>query len=171
MSTSLTLAPTLTVEQLEQRYRACRDIVERTRWHALWLFARGLAVAQIEASIGLSDWSIRKVIHRFNEQGAAGVADQRHRNRGAPRLLSAAQQEELRGLMGGPAPDGGLWTGPKVARWMAAQLGRPVHDQQAWATLQQLGFTPLRPRPRHHQSDPQAQEDFKKGGLPPRSRP
>jgi transposase len=53
---------------------------------------------------------------------------------------------------------------------MAEQL-RPVHDQQAWATLQQLGFTPLRPRPRHPESDPQAAEDFKKGGLRARSRP
>ena len=27
---------------------------------------------------------------------------------------------------------GGLWTGPKVAQWMSAKLGRRVSPQLAW---------------------------------------
>src|SRR3954451_25103043 len=36
-----------------------------------------------------------------------------------------------------PAPpaDGGLWTGPKVATWMAARLGRQVRPQRGWDYL------------------------------------
>jgi hypothetical protein len=44
------LAPHLSVEELERRYRVTQDLVERSRWHFLWLLARGLT-AKVIASI------------------------------------------------------------------------------------------------------------------------
>ena len=34
--------------------------------------------------------------------------------------------------------------------------------RRAWSWMRRLGFAPLRPRPRHRQADPEAQEAFKK---------
>jgi transposase len=81
-------------------------------------------------------------------------------------LLDAAQQAQLQDALAGPAPDGGLWTGRQVARWMSQRLGRPVSPQRGWEWLRRLGFTPQRPRPRETRADPAAQEAFKRGGSP-----
>ena len=61
-------------------------------------------------------------------------------------------------------PDGGLWSGPKVALLLGEWLGHAVHNQQAWRIMVRLGFRPKRPRPRHPKADAEAQEAFKKGG-------
>jgi hypothetical protein len=69
---------------------------------------------------------------------------------------------ELDQALAGPAPDGGLSTGPKVARWMSDKLGRSVRAVRGWELLQQLGYCSYVPRPRHAKADPEAQERFKK---------
>jgi len=76
---------------------------------------------------------------------------------------SPAPQARLRRALGGPAPDGELWTGRKVAAWMAAELGRPVGEPRGWEWMVRLGFSPQRPRPKEARADPAAQEAFKKG--------
>ncbi|MCC3466298.1 MAG: helix-turn-helix domain-containing protein, partial [Microcoleus sp. PH2017_06_SFM_O_A] len=54
--------------------------------------------------------------------------------------LSPEQQEELRQALQGPAPDGGDWTGPKVARWIAEKTGSAhVWPQRGWDYLKRLG--------------------------------
>ena len=56
---------------------------------------------------------------------------------------------ELDAALRSPAPDGGLWTAPKVARWIEEHTGSPVHETTAWRALRRLGFSPQVPRPRH----------------------
>jgi transposase len=114
---------------------------------------------------------IQEVARRYRAGGPDAIGDRRHHNPGAPPLLAAAQQAQLRAALAGPAPDGGLWTCRHVAAWMSATLGRPVSPQRGWEWLCRLGFTPQRPRPRETRADAQAQEAFKKGGLPPPSPP
>jgi transposase len=72
----------------------------------------------------------------------------------APRMLSAAQQEELRAALAGRAPDGGKhWSCRAVADWMAAKLGRPVPVQHGWDYLQRLKHSQPALRPRHALAD------------------
>jgi transposase len=64
------------------------------------------------------------------------------------------------------APDGGLWTAPKVAAWVAEQTGQAVHETTAWRAMRRLGFTLQVPRPRHRRSASAAeQEAFKKSSA------
>lgn len=57
----------------------------------------------------------------------------------AQRMLSAAQQEELRQALAGPAPDGTKrWQTRDVGDRLAAKLGRPVATQRGWDYLQRL---------------------------------
>ena len=123
---------------------------------------RGPPTAQVATATGYSQPWIRTLAHRYNAGGPDALGDRRQSNPGASPLLSPPQQAELATLLEGPAPDGGIWTGPKVARWMADQLGRSVHPQRGWEVLQHLGFTLQRLRPRHTQADPEAQAAFKK---------
>src|SRR5215217_8677742 len=49
-----------------------------------------------------------------------------------------------------PPEDGGLWSGPKVAAWMARRLGlAKVHPQRGWEALKRIKWSVQAPRPRH----------------------
>ena len=68
----------LPVGKLRYKYRACRHPVEKPRWHALWLLARTdvpRTPAQVAAVVGLSDVTVRHVLHRWNASGPAGLTD------------------------------------------------------------------------------------------------
>lgn len=165
----MTLAPHLRVKELHQRYREAADPVARSQWQMLWLLAQGMPTAQVAAMTGYTVRWVQEVARRYRA-GPAAIGDRRHGHPGAAALLAEAQQEQLRAALGGPAPDGGLWTCRWVAAWMSAQLGRPVSAQRGWEWLRRLGYTPQQPRPRETRADPAAQEACKKGGLPPRWR-
>jgi transposase len=171
MARKLTLAPHLSVAELHQRYRAAEDPVARSHWQMLWLLADGWPTAEVARVTGYGVRWVQEIARRYRDGGPAAVADRRHANRGAAPLLDAAQQAWLQEVLGGPAPDGGLWTGRQVAAWMSAVLGRPISPQRGWEWLRRLGFTLHHPRPRATRADPAAQDAFKKGGLRPSSPP
>ena len=156
----------LSEDELETRYRRAKDPVVRSHWQIIWLLAQGLASAQVAAVTGYTVNWIRTMARRYNQQGPAGLEDRRHRNPGAVGLLSPAQRQALSAALEQPPPDGGIWTGPKAAAWMAATLGRRVHPQRGWEALRRLGWTSKVPRPRHVKADPLAQAAFKKTSRP-----
>jgi transposase len=166
MSRRRILVDHCTVAALEAHYRRARDPVARSQWQIIWLLARGEPTPAVVAATGYSAGWIATIVGRYNRDGAAGIGDQRHRNPGAQPLLSAAQQAALRAALATPAPDGGRWTGPKVAAWMAEALGHPVHAQRGWEYLRRLGMTPQVPRPAHTAADPAAQAAFKQTSPP-----
>jgi transposase len=171
MPRCLELGPHLASEELERRYRACRDPVERSHWQMLWLVAQGYRCPAVAALVGYSEDWVRTIVHRYNADGPDGVTDRRRTNPGQRPLLTPALREELRAALATAPPDGGLWTSPKVAAWMAERLGRPISKQRGWEALHRLGFTMHQPRPQATTADPAAQDAFKKGGLPPRGTP
>jgi transposase len=157
-----TLAPHLELDQLEQRYRQASDPVARSQWQILWLLAQGHSTKQVVQTTGYSETWIGTIAKRYNADGPDGVGDRRHANPGAASLLSDQHLAELDTLLDGPAPDGGLWTGPKIAKWMTDKLGHTVHAQRGWEVLQHLNYRSYVPRPRHAKADQAAQEEFQK---------
>lgn len=167
MPRRILVAPHLAAEELAARYRAARDPVERSQWQLLWLMAEGRPVQEVVAVTAYSPRWITRVVKRFNAGGAAAVGDQRRHNPGARPLLTADQQATLAlAVANEAAPDGGLWTGPQVARWMRAVLDRPIAAQRGHAYLQRLGFARKVPRPRHVQADAAAQAAFAASSRP-----
>jgi len=141
----------LTANQARAKYRACRRPVERTRWHAVWLLLRAdppRTPAQAAELVGLSAITVRDVLRRWNERGPAGLADLRKGN-GARAKLIDGQRAELFTALKKRHPDGGLWTGPKVARFVCDRWGVEVCPQTGWQWLRDLGFTLQVPRPSH----------------------
>jgi transposase len=165
----LTIPPHLALDELERRYRRAPDPVAGSQWQMVWLLSGGTPTAEVARVTGYSINWVREVAKRYREEGPAGIGDRRHGNPGAAPLLDAAQQEELRAALGGPAPHGDIWTCRGVAAWMSAVLGRPVSEQRGWEWMRRLGFTPQRPRLRETRADPAAQDACKKGGSTPPS--
>ena len=171
MGRRIQLTARLPVADLEQRYRGARDPVARSQWQIVWLLAQGHQAQQVARVTGYSAKWVGVLARRYSRAGPAALGDGRRQNPGAKRLLSPAQQAALAAALAGPAPDGGLWTGRQVARWMSEQLGQRVWPQRGWVYLRRLGYTPQRPRPRHAQADAADQAAFRKAsrGKSPRS--
>ena len=162
MPKRIQVAPHLSVDELGRRYRRANDPVERSHYHILWLIAGGQPAAEVARVTGYSPPWVRTVVRRYNQSGAAAVRDRRHQHPGGQFLLTPAQQTALAQALQGPAPDGGLWTGPKVAAWMAQQVQHPVHPQRGWDYLRRLDYRLQQPRPRHIKAQPEVQAAFKK---------
>jgi len=163
-----------TVEELEERFRASKDVVERSHCQVVWLLAKGHSTVEVAEIVALSPRWVNKLARRYEAEGVEALGDRRRGNAGARPLLSAEDLEALRERLKTPPEDGGLWSGPKVARWIALRLGLVhVHAPRGWETLKKIGWSIQAPRPRNPKAAaPEAQAAFKKSSArsSPRSR-
>lgn len=160
------LAPHLTTDELERRYRRAHEPHERSWWQILWLLAGGQTAKAIAESTGYSAYWIGQLAKRYNTDGPEAMRNrQHHPTHRRPTLLTSAQVEELREALAGPAPDGERWSGRVVAEWMSARIGRPVAYQRGWDYLQLLRARQQQPRPRHVAASTEEQEAFKGGSV------
>jgi transposase len=162
MAKRVTVITGLTAAELHERYRSTTDAVERTHWHILWLMKEGHTPNAIASMLGYTARWIRTIVSRYNREGEASILDHRRTLPGARPLLTFEQQQELDQVLSHPPPDDGIWSGPKVAAWMAEQLGRPVDPRRGWDYLQRLGRSSRVPRPQHEEADEASQAAFKK---------
>jgi transposase len=139
---------------LERRYKRARDPVERSHLQIVWLLSAGRRTEEVCEVTGYSPGWVRQVARRYNERGLEGLGDRRHRNPGARQraLLDEEGQAELKeALLSGPPPacvGGGMWSGAKVARWIAKRNGlEKVHAQRGFEYLRKVGMSPQVPRP------------------------
>lgn len=141
-----------TVDELEERVRAAKDAVERSHCQAIWLLAKGHTTTEVADVVALTPRWVRKLSERYEREGVASLGDRRRRNGSKP-LLKPDDLEALRERLRRPPDDGGLWTGPKVARWMAARLGLDhVHAPRGWEALKKLDWSLQEPRPKNPRS-------------------
>jgi len=164
----LTLRKHLTPKQIKQRYISCTDAVERSHWQAIFLLSRledPLTAEKAAAVIGCTPNWVRKLAHRYNKSGAEGLADGRKHNGNKP-MLKPAQQRRLKNVLVKRPPDGGLWNGPKVARWMNAELKTTVSAVTGWHYLKRLDLSLQVPRPRNGKAaSPKEEKAFKKNFM------
>src|SRR4051812_43626437 len=106
-------------EELEQLYRKADDPVERSQLQMIWLLSQGKKAYEVAEVTGYSSLWIGQIAKRYNAGGIAALGDGRHQNAGGRFLLTPHQQDELKTALSGPAPDSGLWSGSKVARWIS----------------------------------------------------
>src|SRR5215211_631220 len=111
--------------ELQRRYRAARDAAEARRWQALWLLSQKQPIGSVATIVGLHRNSVRALIKRYNAIGPAALSDARANNPGSRQAyLTAEQEDALRAALALPHPEGGLWNGARVARWIAERTGR-----------------------------------------------
>jgi transposase len=146
----LAIVPHPTPAEIARRYRACRRGVEKTHGQVLGLLTRPdrpLTPAQAAEHVGLTPSWVRTLLKRWNAQGPAGLADRRVGTHGGHPELATEPPIDLWAALQQPPPDGGLWTGPKVAADVRDRWGVVVCKQTGWGWLHELGFARQVPRP------------------------
>ena len=99
--------------------------------------------------VGLAYYAFHHFVYkRYKEGGPAALGDQRVHNGTKPTILTPEALAALKQRIRTPPDDGGLWTGPKIARWLAKFHGlKSVHDQRGWDALIAIGYSIQQPRP------------------------
>jgi len=147
------IKPHLSAAELEHRYETASEPIAKSHFHALWLLSRGYDIEETAQILSFSTRWVRSLIKRYNEGGPERLGDQRVHNGTEPTILTAAALEALKERIRTPPEDGGQWTGPKIARWLAQFHGlRSVHDQRGWDALVAIAYSIQRPRLRHPQA-------------------
>ncbi len=157
----------LTAGELRRAAVRCRNVAAARRMLALALVLEGSSRAAAARHAGMDRQTLGDWVHRYNEEGLAGLYDRRRSGR-RPRLTPEQTAELAAVVEQGPDPerDG-------VVRWRRTDLqvlikGRfevELHERSVGKLLHRLGFARLSVRPKHPLSDPQAQEAFKKTSL------
>ena len=153
------------------RRAACRasSVAASRRMLALALVLEGASRAEAAEAAGMDRQTLRDWVHRYNEQGLAGLTD-RHGEVGPKRLLSPEQEAEVaEWVRRGPdlAEHG-------VVRWRRADLARAIEtkfrivlaERSISTVLRRLGFRRLVVRPRHPGGDVAAQASFRTTSPP-----
>jgi transposase len=163
----------LPVEELEVRYRAARDVTEARHFQAIWLLAQGRTVLEVSEVLAFVPRWVEQLARRHNAFGPAALGDRRRHNGKAAGLLTKEVLAALAERVKTPPEDGGLWSGPKAAAWIAAHLGlAKVHAQRGWEALKRIGWSVQAPRPRHPRAaTPEQREALKRGSMRRSRRP
>jgi transposase len=157
----------LPVEELEARYRAARDATEARHFQAIWLLARGRTFLEAAEVLAFAPRWVEGLAARYNAFGPDALGDRRRRNGRTASLLTPALLAALAKRVRRPPEDGGLWTGRKVAAWMARRLGlAKVHPQRGWEALKRIEWSIQAPRPRNPRAaTPERRAAFKRGSA------
>ena len=161
------LAQYYSSEELKKKYLKSKDLVESRRWHLLWKISLGWTIKNSAIAVGLNYDYAQEIVRNYNKSGAKalknGHKNPKKRSRGKKPLLSKEQIEKLKQeLESLPSPEDGIWTGPKVARWIEKETGREkVWNQRGWDYLKKCRYSWQSPRPSHKKGDKLEQEIFK----------
>ena len=135
---------------------------EERRRQVIGLRQRGLTYGAIAEQVGLSRTGVFDVCQRFAAEGARGlVGKPRGRKPDEQRLLDAAQEAEVQGLVRRRTPDEvglpfALWSRAAVAMLIARRCGVELAVRTVGKYLARWGFTAQKPVRRAWEQDPAA---------------
>ena len=126
----------LSLEALEARFVTSRDARESRHVQTIWLLAKGHTVAEVSEMTAFGARWIEQLLARYNAEGPEALGDLRCGNGARATVLTPELLDKLRELLRAPPADGGVWTSPKVAAWMAGELDlERVALQRGWEAL------------------------------------
>lgn len=151
--------------ELYERYRAERTVEARKRLQALWRVRCGETETAAAAQAGIGRRTLTRWLSWYRSGGLDAVLSRvpGSGGRGVACRLSEAQQAELVRR----CAEGQFQSTPEVQAWVAEHWGVEYRYHGMYSVLARLKLHPKVPRPRADKADPQAQEDWKKGGSPP----
>jgi transposase len=135
---------------------------EERRRQVVGLRQRGLAYRAIAEQVGLSRTGVINICQRFAVEGAKGlVSKPRGRKPDEQRLLDAAQEAEVQGLIRRHTPDEldlpfALWSRAAVRALIARRCGVGLAVRTVGKYLARWGFTAQKPIRRAYEQDPAA---------------
>src|SRR3954471_23643601 len=142
----------------------CRDARAARRMLALALVLEGSSREEAARAAGMDRQTLRDWVHRYNEEGLAGLRD-RPRSGRRPRLTAGQEAELVTAVEQGPDPDRDgevRWRRVDLKALIEARFAVRLHERSVGKVLRRLGFTRLSVRPEHPKADAAAQAASKK---------
>jgi transposase len=150
--------------ELRREAGRCRDARAARRMLALALVLEGSSREEAARHAGMDRQTLRDWVHRYNEEGLAGLRDRPRPGR-RPRLTAAQEAELAAAVERGPDPerDGVVrWRRIDLRALIEARFAVRLHERSIGKVLRRLGFARLSVRPKHPKADEAAQAAFKK---------
>lgn len=148
--------------ELARRIGVEKNAKQRDRYRAAALAIDGREADAIAAALGRSRRFVQRWAYAYRDGGLDAI--KARKQPGARVRLSVQQQEHLRErLRAGPRPSDGVCTlrGRDVVEILKKEFNTPYSLNGVYDLLHRLGFSSLRPRPRHRKNDSAAMERFK----------
>lgn len=150
------------LEELIRLERSEKNAARSRRLRIVILALGGDTAPAIAMSLGLSRRICQRWVYRYNALGLEGLDDRRgHEPR---RSLTPEQEAQVcQRLEAGPTAEDHVCSlrGVDVQRMLATEFGVLRSLPGIYHLLHRLGYSYVRPRPRHRRADPPAQEQFK----------
>ena len=155
--------PHLPLEELKRLERVEKDADRARRMRIIILGIEGWTAPAVAMAVGLSRRICQRWVAKYNAEGLAGLDDRRGQEPGTP--LSAEQEEAFRErVAAGPTRQGPVCSlrGKDFQRILAEEFNLLRSLPAVYWLLHRLGYSYLRPRPRHRKADPEVIEAFKR---------
>lgn len=124
---------------------------------------RGTGMEEIAEFLRTTRQSVAKWIGNYKSDGLKGICDRPKGHR--VKRLSETQEKQIQDWLDhskSPSGEPYYWTVDKVKAAIEKQFGVVLSRSRVGYLIQEWGFRPKVPRPRHVESDREAQEAFKK---------
>jgi transposase len=151
----------LPLSELKRLERVEKDADRAKRLRIIILGQEGWTAPAVAMAVGLSRRICQRWVRRYNDEGLAGLDDQRGRASKPP--LTPEQQDQMRRrLDAGPTAEDEVCSlrGKDVQRILAQEFQLLRSLPAVYHLLHRLGYSCLRPRPRHRKADPDKQAEF-----------
>lgn len=135
------LVPHLTAEEVDDAIKIATDPVQERRLRAIRLLQEGRRAYEVASALERSRAWVTQTVRLYNQHGPEALCDGRHQNKGPPRRLDEDDLQHLQQALKQPPPEGGRWSGVKVARWVREELGKPLHKSRGVEYLKLLGYS------------------------------
>ena len=162
---------TLSISDAETMVLVLQDEIRRSqearydhRLHAILLVAQGVTCPDVASLLGDAPRTVQYWVHRFEQEGLAGIADADRPGR--PKKLTEHQFEQVGKALRSTPRDVGLstnlWDGKTLSAFICRQFGIDISVRQCQRLFRQLGFRLRKPRPVIAKADPEKQKIYKK---------
>jgi len=137
----------------------------RQRLQVVMFVKEGRPGTEVATFLKLHVATVRRYVHQYNQNGLEGL---RPSFRGGSRRMTPDQEEQFQQrVYAGARPEDevNVLHGRDWQRILKNELGLNYSLRAVYVILHRLRCSSLCPRPRHPQGNPEAQDDFKKGGF------
>lgn len=161
----------LTISDSKAIVLALQDEIRRSqearydhRLHAILLVAQGIKCPEVAELLGDAPRSVQYWVHRFEEEGFAGLVDADRAGR--PKKLNEDQLKYIsKALRSNPNEFGlktNIWDGKTLSEFIRCRFNIDIGVRQCQRLFRKLGFRLRKPRPVIAKADPELQKEYKK---------
>lgn len=153
-----------TLEELERLERGEKHVQKAKRIRIVILAIKGYTAPAIAMSVGLSRRVCQRWVYRYNEFKLDGLEDRR--GKVVDSCLNPEQAEAFRQRVEqGPKPEDGVCTlrGADFRQILKKEFGVLRSLSTVYSLLHKLGYSCLKPRPKHPKANPAEQKAFEEG--------